>query len=350
MLIDSALLNDVLLKEGSSIARGYVMMRFYPIPSQVLSGIMLCLLGTGCYHRARVIKKNISVTYEMPTRQVVKKSKAYGGAAKPVITVWIHGTKFTRSDTYKRVFNGIPDIKHIKEFPSEHGIQSHMLLLDRDARDLFDYNSLYIFGWSGRLSTHERYWAAVILYQKLAGLHESYKQKFGVVPRIRLVTHSHGGSIALNLARVHRLRKAQLEIDTLVLLACPVQHETKCLVESSLFKKIYAFYSSLDMVQVLAPEFVHRICDDEGSMIGCCLRWIPFSNRCFEPSKYVRQAWIKINGHAIVHSSFTQCKFLRTLPKLLQAADELYEKHHEQLCNGQRELLFHIKSKCISCR
>lgn len=325
------------------------MVHSYPMPSQALLWIMLCLLGTGCYHRARVIKKNINVTYDIPLRHALKKRRVHSTPEEPTITVWIHGTKFTRSDTYKRVFNGIPDIKHIKEFPSEHGIQFHMQLLDRDAHELFDYNSLYLFGWSGRLSTHERYWAAVILYQKLAGLSESYKQKFGKVPQIRLVTHSHGGSIALNLARVHKLRKAQFEIDTLVLLACPVQHETKNLVESSLFKKIYAFYSSLDMVQILAPEFMHRICDDEGSIVGSCLRWIPFSNRCFEPSVYVRQAWIKINGHALVHSSFTQSKFLRVLPKLLKMADKAYEEHHDQLCNGHRELLLHVKAQRVNC-
>lgn len=312
--------------------------------------IILCCIVSGCYHRARVIKKKIAITYDMPTRKLVKKKDISPSDEAPVITVWIHGTKFTRSDTYRRVFNGIPDIKHIKEFPSEHGIQFHMQLLDRDAHDLFDYNSLYIFGWSGRLSTHERYWAAVILYQKLASLYESYRKKFGKAPRIRLVTHSHGGNVALNLARVHKLRHDQLEIDSLILLACPVQYETKSLVENTFFKKIYAFYSSLDMVQVLAPEFMYRMRDKEGSIVGSCLRWIPFSNRCFAPDTCVRQAWIKINGHAIMHSSFTHSKFLRTLPKLLEAVDELYEEYNSELYSGKKELLLHVKSQCVSCK
>jgi len=324
------------------------MIRSYPTLSQ-LPLILLCLICAGCYHRARVIKKKIFVTYDMPIRPLIKKQYEPVIDDTPVITVWIHGTKFTRSDTYRRVFNGIPDVKHIKEFPSEHGIQFHMQLLDRDAYDLFNYNSLYIFGWSGRLSTHERYWAAVILYQKLTALYEAYRKKFGRTPRIRLVTHSHGGNIALNLARVHKLRQDQLEIDSLILLACPVQHETKSLVESSFFKKIYAFYSSLDMVQLLAPEFIYRMRNDEGSIMGSCLRWIPFSNRCFASDTCVRQAWVKINGRAITHSCFTRTKFLRTLPKLLEAVDELYEKHTEQLYNGTKELLLHVKSHCISC-
>ncbi len=324
------------------------MVRSYPTLSR-LFGVLVCLICSGCYHRARVIKKRVTVTYDMPTRQLVKKTDTTSVSEAPAITVWIHGTKFTRSDTYRRVFNGIPDVKHIKDFPSEHGIQFHMQLLDRDACELFDYNSLYLFGWSGRLSTHERYWAAVILYQKLAALYESYRKEFGVAPRIRLVTHSHGGNVALNLARVHKLRKDQLEIDSLVLLACPVQYETKSLVENNFFKKIYAFYSSLDMVQVLAPEFMHRMRDKEGSIVGSCLRWIPFSNRCFEPTTCVRQAWIKINGHAIMHSSFTHSKFLRTLPKLLEAVDQSYEEHNEELCSGQKELLLQVKSRCVSC-
>lgn len=312
--------------------------------------VFVCLICSGCFRRARVIKRKLFVTYNMPIRQMLKKPELLPAEDTPVITVWIHGTKFTRSDTYRRVFNGMPDIKHINEFPSEHAIQFHMQLLHRDAPQLFDYNSLYVFGWSGRLSTHERYCASVILYQKLVALYESYTQKYGKSPRIRLVTHSHGGNVALNLARVHKLRNDQLEIDSLVLLACPVQYETKVLVESMFFKKIYAFYSSLDMVQVLAPDFVLRKRDQEGSIVGSCLRWIPFSNRCFEPKARVRQAWIKINDHAIMHSSFTHSRFLRTLPHLLKAVDELYDEHHVALSDGKKELLLHVKSRCISCK
>jgi hypothetical protein len=224
-----------------------------------------------------------------------------------------------------------------------------MQLLNRDAPALFDYNSLYLFGWSGRLSTQERYWAALILYQKLIALQHTYKQKFGIDPVIRLVTHSHGGNVALNLARIHMLRKDSLTIDTLVLLACPVQHETKELVHSHLFKKIYALYSSLDMVQIMAPEFMYRMRNNDGSIIGSCLRWIPFSHRCFDAHMPVRQAWIKINGHAITHTSFTTTKFLRTLPQLLETLDELYMEHRSSLERGEKELLLHIHSRCKSC-
>jgi pimeloyl-ACP methyl ester carboxylesterase len=223
-----------------------------------------------------------------------------------------------------------------------------MQLLNRDAPELFDYNSLYLFGWSGRLSAHERYWAATILYQKLTVLAESYQRKFGVSPIIRLVAHSHGGNVALNLAQIHKARKGPFSIDTLVLLACPVQHETRELVCSDLFIKIYAFYSSLDMVQVLAPEFIYKMRNEEGSVIGSCLRLIPFSNRCFASDMPVRQAWIKINGHGIMHGGFTTTKFLRTLPALLDTVDELYEEHACVLCKGKKELLLHVKSRCVN--
>lgn len=312
---------------------------------------LLCVLLPGCYHRARLIKKKIMITYESPTRYSITQAKNSTTVERPIVTVWIHGTKFMRSDTYKKVFNGIPDIKHIKEFPSAHKVQLPMQLLHRDAPDLFDYNSLYLFGWPGRLSAHERYWAATILYKKLVALSRSYEKKFGVAPSIRLVTHSHGGNVALNLARIHKLRRGNgaLSIDALVLLACPVQHETKELVHSHLFKKIYAFYSSLDMVQVLAPEFLHKMRNDEGSVIGSCLRWIPFSNRCFAAHVPVRQAWIKINGHSITHGGFTTSKFLRTLPALLKAVDELYEEHGDELCKGKKEILLHVRSRCNHC-
>lgn len=345
--VDSFTPNSVCLSGEQGLLReeGGVMVR---VDSRVYRGlsVLLCLVLSGCYHRASLIKRRIAITYKSPTRHSI--SKHLFSAEKPVITVLIHGTKFMRSDTYKKVFNGIPDVKHIREFPSAHKVQFPMQLLHRDAPGLFDYNSLYLFGWSGRLSTHERYWAATILYEKLTALAESYQQKFGVFPEIRLVTHSHGGNVALNLARIHKMRKAPLSITTLVLLACPVQHETKELVHSHFFEKIYAFYSSLDMVQVLAPEFMYKMRDDEGSVIGSCLRLIPFSNRCFAANMPVRQAWIKINGHGITHGGFTTSKFLRTLPALLREVDEIYAEYEDMLCAGQKEILLHVQSRCAN--
>jgi hypothetical protein len=310
--------------------------------------LMLPFLLSSCMHRSHLIKKTVCVEYKAPTRKSLE--QATECIISPSITVWIHGTKFMRSETFKQVYNGMPDMKKLSDFPPKHKIQFHMKMLDRDAPELFNYNSLYLFGWSGKLSVRERYWVALILYQNLCALSDSYKAKHGVVPTINLVTHSHGGNVALNLARIHKMRNAELAIDTLVLLACPVQSETKDLAGNPFFKKTYVFYSALDMIQLLAPEFVCNMRDDEGSIIGHCSRFIPFSERCFDNNEHVKQAWIKINSHAIVHSTFTTTRFLRTIPTLLATVDELYEEYNEDLICGNKELLLNVMSRCQSRR
>jgi pimeloyl-ACP methyl ester carboxylesterase len=321
--------------------------------------VPLLFLLPACTHHCQLIKKNVSVCYKNPPRITTATGKniklptlAEQEASKkfPNITVWIHGTKFVRNDMFKITFNGVPDIKHIRDCPAAHRLQYHMRLLDRDAPSLFAYDSLYLFGWSGRLSTRERYWAALILYQKLCVLSDEYKKEHGVEPCIRLITHSHGGNVALNLARIHKQRKGELNIDMLVLLACPVQRETQDLAFDPLFKRIYALYSSLDMVQILAPEFIYNMRNDDGSIIGKCLRLLPFSDRRFTRTAPVRQAWVKFNGTALMHSKFTSTYFLRTLPTLLQELDGIYDQHFAQLIQECKEVLLHIKSHCINER
>ncbi|WP_196299706.1 hypothetical protein, partial [Streptococcus pneumoniae] len=72
---------------------------------------------------------------------------------------------------------------------------------------------------------------------------------------ITLVTYSHGGNVALYLSSV-QAEKEQAEplpdpisIDTLVLLACPIQKETDYLVADPMFKKVYNIFSTEDFIQ-----------------------------------------------------------------------------------------------------
>lgn len=161
-------------------------------------------------------------------------------------------------------------------------------------------NHFYTFGWSGLISQQRRRKEAIRFYNSLSEELEQYKGS-GIQPKIRILAHSHGGNIALNLSAVHKVinnfdnidpileqainsdekealvlmyeqiknlpskkenskTKGQktldyrptnktLRIDELLMFGAPIQPETECLVFNNFFKKIYNIYSSEDVVQ-----------------------------------------------------------------------------------------------------
>ncbi len=158
---------------------------------------------------------------------------------------------------------------------------------------------LYTFGWSGLMSQHSRRYEAIRLYNALAQEVEKL-QKEGLTPRIRIITHSHGGNLCLNLAAVQYVLKSHafdqrqiissdpdeqesiekmaalftklttkeiasmgvdqkiydyvpqhknLVIDELVMLGTPIQAETETFCYAPIFKTVYNLYSDEDQVQ-----------------------------------------------------------------------------------------------------
>jgi len=146
--------------------------------------------------------------------------------------------------------------------------------------------SCYSYGWSGLLNQHERRLAAIELYNRISVLYQEELSK-GFVPRVRLVSHSHGGNVGLNLAAVHEVLEGKpvggvaqksliamtsamnlleektaenewfykpnkvfaFKIDEFVMYATPIQQETERFCFSSLFKKVFNIYSENDVVQ-----------------------------------------------------------------------------------------------------
>lgn len=157
----------------------------------------------------------------------------------------------------------------------------------------------YTFGWSGLISQHSRRFESVRLYNALQE-EIAVLKKQNLIPRIRILAHSHGGNLCLNLGsiaplldveafdsfhkysldeatnesmkKMHKilntlpskevaiLTKGQkkldykptekkLEIDELILLGTPIQPETENFLLSNIFKVIYNVYSSEDTIQ-----------------------------------------------------------------------------------------------------
>jgi hypothetical protein len=157
----------------------------------------------------------------------------------------------------------------------------------------------YTFGWSGLISQNSRRFEAIRLYNALSEEVKKLNDQ-GIYPKIRLLTHSHGGNLCLNLAAVSRVLEAkswneqqqfssdedenesiqkmlvlfkglgtqdsahnkkgqkvydyvplhkQLVIDELVMFGTPIQPETESFCYAPCFKKVFNFYSEEDLVQ-----------------------------------------------------------------------------------------------------
>lgn len=161
-----------------------------------------------------------------------------------------------------------------------------------------DENLYYIFGWSGYLSQKRRRSESLRLYNQITEEVNTLRS-YGIHPKIRILTHSHGGNLSLNLAGIYHYlndeistasfynefeigtyvkdlfdkllrnsfekevaitKKGQkrfdyypdkniFQVDELVMLGTPIQEETSLFTVSPFFKKTFNIYSDGDIVQ-----------------------------------------------------------------------------------------------------
>jgi hypothetical protein len=231
------------------------------------------------------------------------------------LTVWVHGTRLFSNPILWRFFHKNPGLAHINEIDQKHHTNRiGTTLFEADSKQ-FPKQSLYRFGWSGKLSARVREESAEELYTQLCILSDQWRAKHLCAPAITLITHSHGGNVALNLAKIHQKRHHNIRIVRLVLLACPVQKETCEYILDPLFEQVYSLYSSLDLVQVVDPQGLHHWLKQHKVQSPF------FSERTFMPHNTLRQAKIKCNGRGLFHAEFMFPHFLATLPAVLSIMD-----------------------------
>ena len=182
----------------------------------------------------------------------------------------------------------------------------------------FPLSDYYSFGWRGELDFKRREQAAEELAEQLLKLIEIYKKR-GQRIKLTVITHSHGGNVALNLAQVAANlspeKRQLLVVDCLIMLACPVQVKTRDYIHSLVFINIYALYSKLDFIQVAAPqlsELQNQL--EQGE--------IPGSERIFPVDLRLKQAEVKSGWRpGIPHLEFIHPSFAYKLPKILNRLD-----------------------------
>ena len=112
-----------------------------------------------------------------------------------------------------------------------------------------DIQKYLIFGWSGFLNHGARRKAGFELYNSLADYCDQIRYTYGVDPELDLITHSHGGNVALWLAEAEKECKRNLKIDVLVMFGTPMQTEMACAIQSDVFRTMVMIYSRGDSVQ-----------------------------------------------------------------------------------------------------
>ena len=276
--------------------------------------IAIALTTSGCLHLPpyRVKRRKITISqkkFSLKKPDVVSDDKL-------TITIWVHGTRLLPNPIFSTYMYSPPGLNSVTTLDSSYHLRQIADTIVQSDPKNYPLDHFYIFGWSGKLNAQERTQAAQRLYQELLCLKAKYHRLHGHIPRTRIITHSHGGNIALQLAQVKK-ETDNLTIDELILLACPVQKKTMHYIEDPLFKKVYSLYSSLDMLQILAPQFCYRIDLKKGKRHYSKLKIPFFSSRHFDPSDKLAQVKVKINGRAILHTTFTSTSFTRMLPHLV---------------------------------
>lgn len=293
-----------------------------------LSIVSMVFNITGCRHKSEnSIKKQIKCQDKnnMPNKSQTLDQKNIcedTKKEKDVITIWVHGTKSARlqDHVFKNFFFSLMDLQHISQYKDNHTIKHIAQVLCEKNTERFVYQNFYTFGWSGQLSHKARKDAAIKLHKSILQLKKEYFAAHGVFPKIRLITHSHGGNVALNMAKYNSKVNDKISIYELVMLACPVQQKTAKYLSLSLFEKAYSLYSEIDILQVIDPQGLHKHKNKEQKPF--------FSERRFTPEEKLTQANVKINNRNLMHVEFITEKFANLLPDILNELDS-WEKQEK---------------------
>jgi hypothetical protein len=257
-------------------------------------------------HKTEILKKTVLID---PKQAASHPSDA---SALPTITVWVHGS--TTMKPLSSYVHGCPDGLHkIMDLPRKYRLRSFVKDLSKVYPARFPADHFYAFGWAGELDFALREREARALYAQLQKLVAAYRAQHGVDPVIRLITHSHGGNVVLNLAKVRDPRDS-FKVEAIIL-ACPIQKATSGLAADPFFTKVYSFYSTLDMIQIVDPQGMYIMEGNEKRQLQLSERRLPWSAN-------MRQARLTINGHGLMHLAFITRSFVRLLPMIVDAVEQ----------------------------
>ncbi len=265
--------------------------------------VIVVLFTAGC-GRTRIVRERLAIDgCQVPAFPCTCTEAEH--ERSPFITVWVHGTRLTPRVVMRRFFHTPCGLVKAADFNSDCHIYSVARALAEADPVHYPFDHLYIFGWSGELDFRARRKAARDLRNHINRLVQE-QRAVGLEPRVRIITHSHGGNVALNMAAIED--KHDFVVDELILLACPVQCATAPYIQSKIFRNIFALYSSFDFIQIIDPQGIYKHTGHRPL----------FSERRFPARGNVMQAKVKLNGRALMHVDFIRLGFVSLLPRIVR--------------------------------
>jgi len=241
------------------------------------------------------------------------------------VTVWVHGSRTLSKFVFPSFFHVIPGLHQVQDYSEENNLYTIATTLSASDPTTFRLEDVYLFGWSGTIGFKARQKAALQLYNQLMKLKNRYKQQDGVTPRLRIITHSHGGTIVQLLPKIKTEKENRLKIEELILLACPVQKKTAHLINDPLFEQIYSFYSHRDRGQIADPQGLRHMLASPFLLLQKLFSGnrayddIPFfSERRFVEQKNMVQLEVTKNGRGLTHLDFILKEFVGSIAHVVE--------------------------------
>lgn len=271
---------------------------------------------------------------------------------QPIITIFVHGSRPQLPEWIFKMahYSFLPGLHHVQKQSPEHG--PHVIIDGLVESGYIDHDHLYFFGWSGKVSNNERKRTAQeLLLPALEQLIQQYKTEHNVTPIINIITHSHGGNVALYLLNALEETQSPITINELILLAVPVQSWTRSFAASDKCNQMYSLYSTDDTLQIVDPQGIQA--HTQATEMTDKPDFFALSDRTFGPHEHLTQARILINGRDPWHIGFIDLVYPPTLrksfphyfPRFLPELGALLERLREATQNGpNRHFMVHINT------
>lgn len=259
----------------------------------------------------------------------------------PVLTIWIHGTfpqdlipaRYAHIRPLQYIKNHYycpPGLNEVAAVPTDYMYYQLMHLLATRNPEMFPLKNLYLFGWSGRLSHEDRIKGGKALYKALKKL---VKEKYLDQPVfIRILAHSHGGNVALNMAlefNEEEQENPRFFIDELIMMGTPAQQITIPHTKSPLFKQIFNVHSHSDIIQIGDPQGMPTNLQELKELFATLtgknanasgLRKKPFfSRRHFPVLPNLKNIRVQIDGRDVYHIEYILESFFKRIPFMIDA-------------------------------
>ena len=271
----------------------------------------------------------------------------------PILTIWVHGTfpqdfipqNIAHIRPLKYIKNHYycpPGLSKVKDIGCENMYSRLMHSLAEHDETLFPLENLYLFGWSGKLSSKDRIEGGRNLYRAIKKIvREEYQ---GTPPFIRIIAHSHGGNVALNMASLFEEENPGFFINELIMLGTPVQQATIPHTKSPLFKQIFNIHSHADIIQIGDPQGLPGVLDELRKLLSdfsieksrtvfSRLRRKPFfSRRHFPLLENLHNIRMQLDGRDVFHIEYITEGFFGKIPAIvhvLEGEKSPYLKNHE---------------------